>query len=369
MNKKLVVVAGGTGGHIFPGIAVADHLRQQGWQVSWIGTADRMEAQVVPKHNIEIDFINVKGVRGNGLARLVKAPFMVINAILQARKVLKKQQPDVVLAMGGYVTGPTGIAAKSLGIPLVIHEQNAVAGMSNKYLAKFANKVLAAFPQAFASGYSDVVGNPVRASVANVAMREVSSPVNVLVVGGSLGAQVLNQTLPAAFKQLSEEFQINTWHQTGKGHLGSVTQSYQQQGFSAEQAKVAEFIDDMDTAYSWADIVICRAGALTVSEIAAAGKMAVFVPFPHAVDDHQTANAKFLVDGNAALLMPQGQFNQHSIVELLRPYLAKPALISELAGNAKQLATLEATANVAWHCMDAAGVPLSALQVTEKRDN
>ncbi|KPH65072.1 MULTISPECIES: undecaprenyldiphospho-muramoylpentapeptide beta-N-acetylglucosaminyltransferase [Pseudoalteromonas] len=350
MSKKLVVVAGGTGGHIFPGIAVADYLKQQGWQVSWIGTADRMEAQVVPKHNIDIDFINVKGVRGNGFARLIKAPFMVINAILQARKVLKKQRPDVVLAMGGYVTGPTGIAAKSLGIPLVIHEQNAVAGMSNKWLAKFANKVLAAFPSAFAKGACEVVGNPVRESVAHVPVRNASNPINMLVVGGSLGAQVLNITLPTTFAQLTSVCEINVWHQTGKGHLGAVSEAYTEQKMSTEQVKVAEFIDDMDAAYSWADIVICRAGALTVSEIAAAGKMAVFVPYPHAVDDHQTANAKFLVEGNAALLMPQGQFNQQALALLLSPYLNEPELINEMASRAKGLAVLNATAQVAKHC-------------------
>jgi len=357
MSKKLVVVAGGTGGHIFPGIAVADYLKEQGWQVSWIGTPDRMEADVVPKHNIEIDFINVKGVRGNGLKRLIKAPFMVLNAILQARKVLKSQQPDVVLAMGGYVTGPTGIAAKSLGIPLVIHEQNAVAGMSNKWLAKFANRVLAAFPSAFAPGQAELVGNPVRASVANVAKRDVSSPINILVVGGSLGAQVLNQTLPEAFNLLAKTAPIKVWHQTGKGHIEGVKSAYAKNNIADEDLKVAEFIDDMDSAYAWADIVICRAGALTVSEIAAAGKMAVFVPFPHAVDDHQTANAKYLVTANGALLMPQPQFNKDSIVELLNPYLAKPILIKQMASNAKQQAILDATASVASHCE----------QVTNKR--
>jgi len=357
MSKKIVVVAGGTGGHIFPGIAVADYLKQQGWQVSWIGTPDRMEASVVPKHNIEIDFIDVKGVRGNGLKRLIKAPFMVINAILQARKVLKQQRPDVVLAMGGYVTGPAGIAAKSLGIPLVIHEQNAVAGMSNRWLAKCANRVLAAFPSAFANGKAELVGNPVRQSVVDIPKREVTSPINILVVGGSLGAQVLNQTLPEAFKRLNDTCAINIWHQTGKGHLASVSESYQQQQMGNEQVTVAEFIDDMDTAYSWADIVICRAGALTVSEIAAAGKMAVFVPFPHAVDDHQTANAQYLVMAEGALLMPQRQFNQRSIVELLSPYLAEPLLITKMAGKAKQQAILDATASVAMHCE----------QVTNKR--
>ena len=349
MSKKLLVVAGGTGGHIFPGIAVADFLKQQGWQVSWIGTPDRMEATVVPKHNIEIEFINVKGVRGNGVKRLIKAPFMVMNAIFQARKILKKQKPDVVLAMGGYVTGPTGLAAKSLGIPLVIHEQNAVAGMSNRWLAKFANKVLAAFPSAFAKEQCEVVGNPVRASVANVTAKKTTSPINVLVVGGSLGAQVLNETLPAVFSELSALTALNIWHQTGKNNEPNVTASYHQLGL-AENSKVAEFIDDMDSAYQWADLVICRAGALTVSEIAAAGRMALFVPFPHAVDDHQTANAKYLVAEQAALIMQQSEFNQAAVVELLTPYVSAPEKISTMASKAKQLAILDATANVAKRC-------------------
>ena len=349
MSKKLLVVAGGTGGHIFPGIAVADFLKQQGWQVSWIGTPDRMEATVVPKHNIEIDFINVKGVRGNGIKRLIKAPFMVMNAIFQARKILKAQKPDVVLAMGGYVTGPTGIAAKSLGIPLVIHEQNAVAGMSNRWLAKFANKVLAAFPSAFAKEQCEVVGNPVRASVANVTAKQTTTPINVLVVGGSLGAQVLNETLPTVFSELSALTTLNIWHQTGKNNEPNVTASYQHLGLT-ENSKVAEFIDDMDSAYQWADLVICRAGALTVSEIAAAGRMALFVPFPHAVDDHQTANAKYLVTEQAALIMQQSEFNQAAVVELLTPYVNAPEKISTMASKAKQLAILDATANVAKRC-------------------
>lgn len=349
MSKKLLVVAGGTGGHIFPGIAVADYLKQQGWQVSWIGTPDRMEANVVPKHNIEIDFINVKGVRGNGLKRLIKAPFMVLNAILQARKVLKKQRPDVVLAMGGYVTGPTGIAAKSLGIPLVIHEQNAVAGMSNRWLAKFANKVLAAFPEAFAANQCEIVGNPVRASVANVTAQSVSAPIKVLVVGGSLGAQVLNETLPSVFAELSAHVELHVWHQTGKNNEPKVTAEYQQLGL-IKDIKVADFIDDMDSAYQWADLVICRAGALTVSEVAAAGRMALFVPFPHAVDDHQTANAQFLVTADAALIMQQTEFNKAAVVELLRPYLTAPEKMTTMASKAKQLAILDASAQVAKRC-------------------
>jgi UDP-N-acetylglucosamine--N-acetylmuramyl-(pentapeptide) pyrophosphoryl-undecaprenol N-acetylglucosamine transferase len=345
MNKHLVVVAGGTGGHIFPGIAVANTLQRQGWTVSWIGTADRMEAQVVPKHNIDIDFIEVKGVRGNGVKRLLQAPWMVLKAIKAARVILKARRPDVVLAMGGYVTGPVGLAAKSLGIPLVIHEQNAVAGFSNRCLSVLATKVLAAFPGAFTDAH--VVGNPVRESVTQLVPKHVDGACHILVVGGSLGAKVFNDVLPEAFAALAECGAITVHHQTGKNNQARVTEAYQR---VAIQADVAEFIDDMDKAYAWADIVICRAGALTVSEIAAAGKFAIFVPFPHAVDDHQTANARFLVDGEAALLLAQKDFNKESIVALLRPYLAAHGAIYERASKAKALATLNSSQAVAAIC-------------------
>ncbi|WP_105213440.1 undecaprenyldiphospho-muramoylpentapeptide beta-N-acetylglucosaminyltransferase [Pseudoalteromonas sp. T1lg22] len=347
MNKSLVVVAGGTGGHIFPGIAVAQYLREQDWQVSWIGTDDRMEADVVPKHDIEIDFIRAQGVRGNGLKRLFQAPLMIIKAFFAARKILKQRRPAAVLAMGGYVTGPVGLAAKSLGIPLVIHEQNAVAGMSNKLLAKLANSCLGAFPGALPQSDFQVVGNPVRQSLMNITPVEVSSPINILVVGGSLGAQVLNDTLPTVFAELATKHELAVWHQTGKGRSSKVQEQYQAQQL---EAKVSDFIDDMDAAYAWADLVICRAGALTVSEVAAAGRMALFVPFPHAVDDHQTANAQYLVGGDAALCMQQGDFYQTAVVEALAPYFQQPQLITEMGKRAKALAKLDATAAVAKQC-------------------
>ncbi len=346
MNKRLMVVAGGTGGHIFPGIAVADELKRQGWQVSWLGTRDRMEAEVVPAHGIDIDFIEVRGVRGNGLKRLIKAPLMILKAFFQARRVLKQRRPDVLLAMGGYVTGPAGLAAKSLGIPLVIHEQNAVAGMSNRWLARLADRVLGAFPSAF-PGKMEVVGNPVRESVAAIDGERKQGPVRILVVGGSLGAQALNETLPGAFVELNRDAALEVWHQTGKGHQASVSDAYKDCGFNV---RVDQFIDDMAAAYGWADMVVCRAGALTVSEIAAAGKMAVFVPYPHAVDDHQTANANYLVEEHAALLLPQWQMNRERLIELLTPYVQQPDLISEMAKKAKALAKLDATAQVALRC-------------------
>ncbi|AOT09741.1 undecaprenyldiphospho-muramoylpentapeptide beta-N-acetylglucosaminyltransferase [Pseudoalteromonas luteoviolacea] len=345
MSRRLLVAAGGTGGHIFPGIAVAEKLKQLGWEVSWVGTEDRMESQVVPNHGIYIDYIKVKGLRGNGIKRLIKAPFMIVKAIFAARKIIKIQKPDAVLAMGGYVTGPVGIAAKMLGVPLIIHEQNAVAGFSNKLLAKLATRVLCAFSGAFKDKQYDVVGNPIRESVSQIHAKPIGQKINCLVVGGSLGARALNEAMPSVFSSLgnSANTSLSVWHQSGKGNGQLVSGRYEQSAFTY---KVTEFIENMDQAYEWADIIICRAGALTVSEVAAAGKMAVFVPLPHAVDDHQTLNARALVDKNAALLMPQSELNEHSMANLLKPYFEQPHLVEEKAKRAKACAQLNATNSV-----------------------
>ncbi|WP_419148483.1 undecaprenyldiphospho-muramoylpentapeptide beta-N-acetylglucosaminyltransferase [Pseudoalteromonas 'SMAR'] len=354
MTKRLLVVAGGTGGHIFPGIAVAQQLQQQNWQVSWVGTADRMEAEVVPRHGFDIDFITMKGVRGNGIKRLLSTPLMVLRAVLAAKRILTQRQPDVVLAMGGYVTGPVGLAAKLMGIPLLIHEQNAVAGMSNKLLAKIANKVLCGFPGAFSAKQAQVVGNPVRASVCNLKDKTVESPLHVLIVGGSLGAQVLNQMVPEGMKKLLElvpDTALSIRHQSGKNNQEAVAKNYQVSNIDAE---VSEFIHDMDSAYDWADIVICRAGALTVSEVAAAGKAAIFVPFPHAVDDHQTANAEVLVAAGAAIRMPQANFNANTLAQTLLPLVTEPQKIANMAAKARQCAQPEATQTVAQLCNELA---------------
>lgn len=349
MSKKIMIVAGGTGGHIFPGIAVANYLQEQGWQVVWLGTSDRMEADVVPRHGIDIRYIDVKGVRGNGIMRLLKAPFMVAKAILQARKVMKQEKPNVLLGMGGYVTGPAGVAAKLLGIPVLIHEQNAVAGLSNKLLAKIANQVMAAFPSAFDSARCKIIGNPVRSSVATAQVEKDSECCNILVVGGSLGAKVFNDQLPDVFKTLAQESKLAIFHQTGKGHLAEVTKRYEKMALNAQ---VNEFIHDMDKAYAWADIVVCRAGALTVSEVAAAGKMAVFVPFPYAVDDHQTANANYLVAQQAALLIQQKDMTQDDLVALLKPYVQDKSRVLKMAEKAKAAAKLDATRDVANLCIE-----------------
>ncbi|MSE13975.1 undecaprenyldiphospho-muramoylpentapeptide beta-N-acetylglucosaminyltransferase, partial [Pantoea agglomerans] len=273
-GKRLMVMAGGTGGHVFPGLAVAHHLMEQGWQVRWLGTADRMEADLVPKHGIDIDFIRISGLRGKGMKALLLAPLRIFNAWRQARRIMKAWQPDVVLGMGGYVSGPGGLAAWSCGIPVVLHEQNGIAGLTNKWLAKIATKVLQAFPGAFPA--ADVVGNPVRTDVLALPLpaqrlADRHGPIRVLVIGGSQGARILNQTLPQVAALVGDE--ITLWHQTGKGSLPETEKAYQQVGQT--QHKVTEFIDDMAAAYAWADVVVCRSGALTVSEVAAAGLPAI----------------------------------------------------------------------------------------------
>lgn len=339
--KKLLVMAGGTGGHVFPGIAVAHHLMKQGWQVRWLGTADRMEAQLVPENGIEIDFIQISGLRGKGKLALLKAPYKILKAVLQARKILKAYRPDVVLGMGGYVSGPGGIAAKSLGIPVVLHEQNGIAGLTNKYLAKIATKVLQAFPTAFKN--AEVVGNPVRSDLLTIEepserLKNRQGPIRVLVMGGSQGAKVINTVVPQAISKLSDKFIV--WHQTGKGMLDDVIKSYQNCNIN----QVTEFISDVKEAYSWADIVICRSGALTVSEIEVVGIGAIFVPFMHK-DRQQFWNAKSLADIDAAKIIEQPDFNVDLLFQLLSN-LSRQELV-EMAVKAKSLSIINSTERVA----------------------
>ena len=349
-NKKtLLVMAGGTGGHVFPGLAVADELKEQGWQVSWLGTADRMEAQLVPEHGYEIDFIDIAGVRGNGLKRLLMAPIRIVKSIWQARAVLKKRQVDLVLGMGGFASGPGGIAAWTMGIPVVLHEQNAAAGLTNRILSRFSKRVLMGFSGAFQNQKALLVGNPVRKQLVALPGKKISpehSPLNVLVVGGSLGAKVLNDLLPVVFSAFSDT-QLNILHQSGKGHYQAVLQSYQQRRVKAD---VQEFIADMASAYDWADVVICRAGALTVAEIAVVGLPAIFVPLAHAVDDHQTKNAQYLVDQGAALLIPQKELSEEKLSDYLRTFLQNRGLLSEMSQKSKKIAITDATERVAAIC-------------------
>ncbi|MCW2476105.1 MULTISPECIES: undecaprenyldiphospho-muramoylpentapeptide beta-N-acetylglucosaminyltransferase [unclassified Symbiopectobacterium] len=342
-GKRLMVMAGGTGGHVFPGLAVAHHLMAQGWQVRWLGTADRMEADLVPKNGIEIDFISISGLRGKGIAAQLCAPLRIYRAVRQAQAIMKRYQPDVVLGMGGYVSGPGGLAAWLCGIPVVLHEQNGIAGLTNRWLSRIARKVLQAFPGAFPN--ADVVGNPVRTDVlalpapdARLAGRE--GPIRVLVVGGSQGARVLNRTLPDVAARLGAN--VTVWHQTGKGALAEVQQAYETAG--VPQHKVTEFIDDMAQAYSWADVVVCRSGALTVSEIAAAGLPALFVPFQHK-DRQQYWNALPLEQAGAAKIIEQSALSVDAVSDVLSGW--DRATLRDMAQRARSMARPDATERVA----------------------
>ncbi|KHN93464.1 undecaprenyldiphospho-muramoylpentapeptide beta-N-acetylglucosaminyltransferase [Pectobacterium actinidiae] len=350
-GKRLMVMAGGTGGHVFPGLAVAHHLMAQGWQVRWLGTADRMEADLVPKHGIEIDFIRISGLRGKGILAQLSAPIRIFQAVRQARAIMRRYQPDVVLGMGGYVSGPGGLAAWLCGIPVVLHEQNGIAGLTNRWLSHIAKKVLQAFPGAFPN--ADVVGNPVRTDVLALPTPETrladrSGPVRVLVVGGSQGARVLNQTLPGVAAQLGDR--VTIWHQVGKGALSTVQQAYQDLGQT--QHKITEFIDDMAAAYAWADVVVCRSGALTVSEIAAAGLPALFVPFQHK-DRQQYWNALPLEKAGAAKIIEQPQFSVEAVSEVLSGW--DRATLLTMAQKARAVAIPDATERVAVEVSAAAG--------------
>ena len=358
LNKHrptLLVMAGGTGGHIFPGIAVAEYLKAQGWHIHWLGTAKRMEADIVPEHGFDISFINIAGLRNKSWKAWLKTPFKLMQSVMQSIKVIRKVKPDVVLGMGGYASAPGGVAAWLLGKPLVLHEQNAVAGMSNRFLANIAAKVLSAFPGAFSQRIKhQVIGNPLRKeilAIEQVIPEQPASSKKVLVVGGSLGAKVLNDTVPQAMKQIKVQ-NITVWHQTGKGNQSTVLNSYQEFGLPEENIKVTEFIDDMATAYEWADVVICRAGALTVSELAMAAKPAIFVPLPHAVDDHQTKNAMYLVAKNAAKLIAQEEFNGTSLAQMLNSLFISDKVVQSMAKAAQDAAHADATARVAQTCAE-----------------
>lgn len=351
MTHKLMVMAGGTGGHVFPGLAVAHQLKTEGWQVDWLGTADRMEADLVPAHGFPIHYIQIKGVRRNGLMRQLAAPFQVIRAVFQAMQVFRKIKPDVVLGMGGYAAGPGGVAAKLLGIPLVLHEQNAAAGLTNRLLAKIANRILMGFQGAFPEqNNTRVVGNPVRDAFLQLAQNPVkvydaAQPLRILIVGGSLGARILNQVVPHTMALLSH---VDIHHQCGKGNANSVSELYQSLGVST--VNVSEFIQDMSSAYAWADVLICRAGALTVAEVAAAGVPAIFVPLPTAVDDHQTKNAESLTRQGAAVLMPQKTLTAELLSEQILAWQKQPEQLHRMARLTRQAAILDATERVAQEC-------------------
>ena len=317
-GKTFMLMAGGTGGHIFPALAVAESLRARGHHVIWLGSEGAMETRIVPQYDILLETLAIKGVRGNGLKRKLMLPFTLWKTVRESLRIIKKHRVACVIGFGGFVTFPGGVAAKLAGIPLVIHEQNAVAGLANRQLSRWAQRVLYAFPKAF-EHENGLVGNPVRADIAKLPMpaerfAERSGRLKVLVMGGSLGADILNKTVPQALAMMPEQQRPQIRHQAGRNKLGTLQADYDALGVEAE---CMEFITDMVSAYRDADVVVCRAGALTIAELTAAGVGALLVPFPGAVDDHQTANARFMVHAGAGLLLPQSQLTAKKLAEVL----------------------------------------------------
>jgi UDP-N-acetylglucosamine--N-acetylmuramyl-(pentapeptide) pyrophosphoryl-undecaprenol N-acetylglucosamine transferase len=352
MNRTILIMAGGTGGHIYPGLAVADVLHEQGWKVVWLGAPNSMEAELVPKHGYPIAWVNFTGVRGKGVLRLLTLPFSLLRALGQSADAIFRNRPDVVLGMGGYITMPGGLMAAILRRPLVVHEQNSIAGMSNKVLAKLATRVMSGFPDVLMR--TQWCGNPVRSDIAALVEPQKrysarTGKLSLLLVGGSLGAQALNEALPKALALMSEQERPHVIHQTGKKHLETVKQIYAQAGVSAD---IRAFLDDMANQYANADVVICRAGALTIAELAAAGVASVLIPFPYAVDDHQTHNARFLSEQGAAVLLPQKELSAEKLAQLMRDLNRdKLSLMAQLA---RKLAKPDATQTVAKVCMELA---------------
>lgn len=347
-----MVMAGGTGGHIFPGIAVAEALREKGWRIVWMGNPDGMEARIVPARGYDTAWVRFGALRGKGLVRKLLLPLNLLSGFWQALRELRRVKPDVVLGMGGYITFPGGMMAALAGRPLVLHEQNSVAGLANRVLAGVADRVLSGFPGVLKK--AGWVGNPVRAEIAAVATPEArfagrGGPLKVLVVGGSLGAAVLNETVPQALARLPREQRPQVVHQAGEKQIEALRAAYAGVGVEGE---LRPFIDDMAAAYAEADLVICRAGALTVAELAAVGAASLLVPFPHAVDDHQSGNARFLADRGAAYLLPQTELNAERLAGILAS-LDRPRLL-QMAVHARAQAKPRATEAVARICEELA---------------
>lgn len=349
-----LVMAGGTGGHIFPGLAVAEALRERGWRVHWLGSPGSMESRLVPPRGFTLETIDFGGVRGKGLKTLVLLPLRLLRAFWQALQVVRRVRPDVLVGLGGYITFPGGMMGTLLGKPLVLHEQNSVPGMANKVLAGVADRVFTAFPQVLKG--AEWVGNPLRAGfLSQPAPAERfagrSGPLRLLVVGGSLGAKALNDTVPQALALIPESVRPTVRHQSGEKQIDALRASYAAAGV---QAELTPFIEDTAQAYADADLVVCRAGASTVTEIAAVGAAALFVPFPHAVDDHQTTNAGFLVDAGAAWLAQQSELSPQRLAERLQAVQREQLM--EMATRAKQMEKTEAVGAVVAACEQLAKV-------------
>ena len=353
-RPSILVMAGGTGGHIFPGLAVAEYLRICGWNVSWLGNQNGMEYRLVKSCDFPFEAVEFGGLRGKGLKAKLMLPINLMRACFQSWKIMRRIKPSVVLGMGGYITFPGGLVSKLLQRPLVLHESNSVAGSANRALTKIAMRTLTGFPNTIA--HAEWVGNPIREEFEQVAPTadrydQRQGPLSILVVGGSLGAAALNENIPAALALMPKDARPIVIHQAGDKHLEDLQRRYLDLGVTAD---IRPFIEDMPSAYAQADLVICRAGAMTVAEVAACGVAACFIPFPFAIDDHQTANAQFLADADAAILLPQKNLNPQDLALMLQNF--NRADLKAMALRAHTLAKPHATQRVAEVCADCAGV-------------
>lgn len=351
-QRTALIMAGGTGGHIFPGLAVAQALRERGWNVRWLGAPGSMESRIVPAQGFPLETIEFSGVRGKGIMTLAFLPMRLLRAFWQALAVVRRVKPDVVVGLGGYISFPGGMMAVLAGKPLVLHEQNSVAGMANKLLASVSHRIFTAFPNVFPKGRW--VGNPLRQAFTEQPAPEQrfagrSGPLRLLVVGGSLGAKALNEIVPQALALIPADVRPVVLHQSGAAQIDALRANYAAAGV---QAELTPFIDDTARAFAEADVIVCRAGASTVTEIAAVGAAAIYVPFPSAVDDHQTTNARFLVDAGGGWLMQQSALTAQSLAEMLQNM--QRATLLERAGKAKKMQKTDATAEVVAACEELA---------------
>lgn len=351
--KNILIMAGGTGGHVYPALATAEELIARGCHVEWLGTRRGIEARLVPEAGIKLHYLSVNGLRGKGLLSLLKAPFMLLLAISQALNLCLRYRPACVLGMGGFASGPGGLSAWMLRRPLVIQEQNAVPGTTNRILARFADRVLEGFEGAFDDSRAEFTGNPVRKSIIESSAQEIADTgaLRLLVVGGSLGASILNEVVPAALGKLSQHERPQVWHQSGPTQFDAAAEHYQQAGV---EARLVPYIDDMSQAYAWADIVVCRAGALTVTELAAAGVASLLIPYPHAIDDHQTRNGEWLASRGGALVLDQRKFETEKLVGLLKGWISNRDQLLAMGKRAAACAQPLAAQKVAMACLEVA---------------
>jgi UDP-N-acetylglucosamine--N-acetylmuramyl-(pentapeptide) pyrophosphoryl-undecaprenol N-acetylglucosamine transferase len=358
-NLRVMIMAGGTGGHVFPALAVAEHLRTADARISWLGTRRGLESDLVPSHGIDINYMDIEGIRGRGVGALLKAPILLWRSIRQALSVLAEFKPQVVLGMGGFASGPGAVAARLKGIPVVSHEQNSVAGTTNRLSARIATRVMQGFPDTLKGG--EWCGNPVRPAIANLAppqkrLAKRKGATKLLILGGSRGALAINSMLPKALARIDSSVRPEVIHQTGKAHLQATINDYQKLGLNVKNGKinVVAFIDGMEDAYGWADFVICRAGALTVAELTSAGLGSLLIPFPFAIDDHQTSNGQLLVDQGAATMLQQSQLTPEILANEINSICNRPKQRLNMAMCARELAKNDAAQAVARVCLEVA---------------